>query len=77
MVGRAVTMKRPDSPGEVVTSTCPTEMPKSSLQLAKSAQIGLRALHAGHHGAKLKNISAQEVIDTQWTYTLHKIFTVL
>lgn len=47
-------MKRPESPGEVVTSTWPTEIPRSSLQLAKSAQIGFSALHAGHQGAKLK-----------------------
>lgn len=55
-------MKRPESPGEVVTSTCPTEMPRSSLQLAKSAQIGFRALHAGHHGAKLENIKTINIL---------------
>lgn len=69
MVGRAVTMKRPESPGEVVTSTCPTEMPRSSLQLAKSAQIGFRALHAGHQGAKLKDFQNHEYsVQHLWLY---------
>lgn len=51
IVGRAVTMKRPLRPGEVVTSTCPTVIPRSSPHEAKSFQTGSRALHAGHHGA--------------------------
>lgn len=44
-------MNRPLSPGEVVTSTCPTLIPKSSLHDAKSFHTGSRALHAGHQGA--------------------------
>ena len=54
MVGNAVTTNLPDNPGELVTSTWPTEMPRSSLQEAKSSQTGCKALHAGHQGAKLK-----------------------
>ena len=44
-------MKRPLSPGDMVTSTCPTLIPKSSLHVAKSFQTGSNARHAGHHGA--------------------------
>lgn len=44
-------MKRPLKPGDVVTSTCPTLIPKSSLQEAKSFHTGSKARHAGHQGA--------------------------
>jgi len=51
MVGRAVTINRPLSPGDVVTSTCPTLMLRSSLHVEKSSQTGCKALQAGHQGA--------------------------
>ena len=51
IVGSAVTIKRPLSPGASVTSTLPTLIPSSFFWKARLFQIGSRALHAGHHGA--------------------------
>lgn len=43
MVGRAVIMKRPLRPGEVVTSILATPIPKSSLHVENSFQTGSSA----------------------------------
>ena len=51
MVGREVTMKRPLSPGEELTSTSPTLMPSSLSSAANVDQTGAMALQAGHQGA--------------------------
>ena len=53
IVGSAVTMNLPDSPGLEVTSTWPTPISRSSVQPEKSSQMGCRARQAGHHGAML------------------------
>lgn len=44
-------MNLPLRPGEVVTSTWATLIPRSSAHEAKSSHTGSRALQAGHQGA--------------------------
>lgn len=51
IVGSAVTINRPLKPGDFVTSTWATLIPKAFDQVAKSLQVDCNDLHAGHHGA--------------------------
>lgn len=51
IVGKAVTMNLPLNPGDVVTSTAPTFIPKPGLKAANSFHFCSKALQAGHQGA--------------------------
>ena len=50
-MGNAVTIKRPLSPGVVVTSTEPILIPSAGPDRENSFHRGSKALQAGHHGA--------------------------